>query len=74
MGDVSIDGVSWLLDVVPWISLDQFVIESGWAYKQYSEQDRLTLLKIAYGYIHGEGINNEQSDGSIGKPSEGGPG
>jgi hypothetical protein len=66
MGDVSIDGVSWSMDTVPWIPFDQFVKESDWAYKKYSEQDRLTLLKIAYSYIHGEGISNEQSNGSVG--------
>lgn len=62
MGDVSIDGVSWSLSKVEWISFDQFVKESGWAYLNYSEPDRLTLLKIAYNYIH----ENNGTTGSIG--------
>lgn len=54
MDDITINGVSWSLQPVPLIPFEQFVAESSMVYRDYSEQDRLTLLQMAYNYIYGK--------------------
>lgn len=67
MVEVTINGTSWSC-CEPWVSFEDFVVQSYWAYKGYTEQDRLTLLKMAYDYKYPE-VTDGESDGSTGDAS-----
>lgn len=67
MREVNIEGVNWNCEE-PYVPFEQFVSECPWAYKQYSDQDRLTLLKLAYSFKYKE-VTCEQPNGSFGNPA-----
>lgn len=67
MVEITINGTSWSCRE-SWVSFEDFVKQSAWAYPDYSEQDRLALLKMAYNYKYPE-VTDGKSDGSTGDAS-----